>query len=116
MNKLYGIKLMGHGFDHSITQKTNILINDTLTKVFTEIKNKYRNDKLIPRFGLIKKLGIDNGAIISNEPYSNDGKKFEAIIFKKEGEKIKEHDHHYIVGGEEIDFNFERYNVHIIKI
>lgn len=116
MEKVYGIKLMGNGFDKSTTQKTTITASDSITRVTSGIVQKYRYEDSKPRFGLIKKLSINNGAIISNEPYSNDGKKFEAIIFKKEGEKIDIRNHHYIVGGEEIDFNFERYNVHIIKI
>ena len=107
---------MGNGFDKSTTQKTTIKTSDSITRVTSEIVYKYRYESSILRFGLIKKLGITNNTIISNEPYSNDGKKFEAIILKKEGEKIVINNHHYTVGGEEIDFNFERYNVHIIKI
>lgn len=116
MEKVYGIKLMGNGFDKSTTQKTTITASDSITRVTSEIVRKYRYEDSKPRFGLIKKLGINKGVIISNEPFSNDDKKFEAIIFKRKNEKIVINNHHYTVGGEDIDFNFERYNVHIIKI
>ena len=116
MEKVYGIKLMGAGFDNSTTQRTNIKASDTLTKVISGIKREFRYEKIKPTFGLIKVLELDGQSIKSNQPYSSDGKKFEAFIIKKEGENVEEDNHHYIVGGKEIDFNFERYNVHIIKI
>lgn len=106
---------MGNGFDNSITQKTKIKTSDSITRVTNDIRQKYRGEDSKPRFVLIKKLGIDKDAIISNEPYSNDGKKFEAFIFKFEGEKIDSNNHRYTIDGTEIDFDFERYNVKIIK-
>ena len=88
MEKVYGIKLMGNGFDKSTTQKTTITASDSITRVTSEIVRKYRYEDSKPRFGLIKKLGINKGVIISNEPFSNDDKKFEAIIFKRKNLKF----------------------------
>lgn len=113
---VYGIKLMGNGFYNSITEKTEISAPDSLTRIIGEIKKKYHQEDSKPRFGLIKILGIENRQIQSNTPYSSDGKKFEAFIFKKEGEKITVNNHRYTIDGKEIDFTFEHYNVRIIKI
>ena len=116
MEKFYGIKLMGNGFDNSITEKTSVKGSDSLSKVTNEIKRKYRYEDAKPRFGVIKILQMEGKQIKSSTPYTSDGKKFEAFIFKFEGEKIDSNNHRYTIDGTEIDFDFERYNVHIIKV
>lgn len=116
VDKYYGFYFCGKSFDRKLSQTYLPVDQLELDHLLSEAKDYSNGAEFKVLFGLVKELTLFDGKIRVESPSKVGGEKFQAFIFKREGDEITNKGGDYFVNGEKLDLNFSSYDVTIIEV
>jgi len=117
MEKYYAFRFCGKDlFTERELARTYLPIGQlSLQELLDAAKDYEQRLPFRPIYGLIKEVAWNGDRPAIESPSRAGKEKFQAFIFKRNGDTVTGSDSDYFVNGEKIDLDFNRYDVEIVE-